>query len=113
MGERIEGNESKNTFLMQEHCLTMMNEETRAALLTVLQFNINVEVYFLETESYAPYNSSLGLKRNKGLLWPYSQLCFRTCTMLPCPEMITLFRSELDQLKEQIPKAFFFQKLIN
>ena len=56
MGERVEGNkrEGKNRFLLQEQCLTMINTGTRAALLTALQFNINVQAYFLETASIYP-----------------------------------------------------------
>lgn len=56
MGERVEGNkrEGKTRFLLQNQCLTMINKGTRAALLTVLQFNRNIHIYFLETVSICP-----------------------------------------------------------
>lgn len=52
----VEGNkrEGKSRFLLQDHCVNMINKGTRAALLTVLQFNINIQVYFLETASICP-----------------------------------------------------------
>lgn len=48
MQERVEGNkrQGKNRFLLREQCLTVINKGTKAALLSILQFNINIQVYF-------------------------------------------------------------------
>lgn len=56
MGERVEGNkkEGKTRFLLQEQCPTMINKGTKVALLSILQFNINVQVGFLEAASICP-----------------------------------------------------------
>lgn len=56
MGERVERKKikGKTRFLLQKQFVTMINKGTRASLLTVQQFNTNIQVYFLEIASICP-----------------------------------------------------------